>query len=387
MPDVRQVPLLDLSRTDEHLRDGLVAKFLELLASGQFILGAEVEAFERECAEYLGARHAIGVSSGSDALLASLMALGIGAGDEVVCPAFTFFATAGAISRLGAVPVFADCSLGDFNVRVEDLQTRLTTRTRAIAVVHLFGQAAAMGPILEMARGRGLPVLEDAAQSFGANRAEHAAGTSGAYGCFSFFPSKVLGAFGDGGLVTTNDADLAGRLRRLRVHGAEPKYRHEIVGGNFRIDALQAALLRLKLPRLDACIERRQQRAQRYAELLVGAGVAEPNEGQKDSDRPVLLPVTGPGLHVFNQYTVRVLGGRRDALRAHLRERGVQTEVYYPTPLHLQPCFESLGYRDGDLPGAERACREVLSLPMFPELGHDEVAYVVEQVAAFFAAG
>lgn len=386
MTDLRLVPLLDLSRTDEQLQDELVARFRSLLAGGKFILGPEVEAFEGQCAEYLGCRHAVGVSSGSDALVASMMALGIGPGDEVVCPAFTFFATAGAIARLGARPVFTDCGLQSFDVRARDLEAKISARTKAIVVVHLFGQSTAMDAILDLATARSLPVVEDVAQSFGARWAERTAGTLGACGCFSFFPSKVLGAYGDAGLVATEDEALADTLRRLRVHGAEPKYRHGLVGGNFRLDALQAALLRCKMSRVDANIEHRQRHAARYSELFVEAGVAEPNEGQDEGDRPILVPIPHGARHVWNQYTVRVSRGRRDALRAFLRKHGVGTEVYYPTPLHLQPCFEDLGGREGLLPNAERASREVLSLPLFPELTDEEVTYVVDSIARFFRA-
>ncbi|WP_438024451.1 DegT/DnrJ/EryC1/StrS family aminotransferase [Sorangium sp. So ce233] len=364
------VPFFDRARGDLAMQDELAAVFQSVIRSGQYILGPEVEAFESACAAYLGVRHAIGVSSGTDALLVALMALGIGAGDEVVCPAYTFFATAGAVHRTGARPVFADVLPGSFNVDPASVARVLTERTRAVIAVHLFGDCAPMDELLAVARGRGLPVIEDAAQAFGAERA----GALGLMGCFSFFPTKNLGGFGDGGLVTTDRDDLAARVRSLRAQGAPRKHHHALVGGNFRLDALQAALLRRKLPRLGALLERRRGHAARYAALLGGAGL------------PVALPGAGSAGHTFNQYVIRLEdGSRRDPLRSFLAERGIGAEVYYPAPLHLQPCFAPIGPPAGSLPVAEAAARETLALPIFPELTDEEIDRVAAAFRSFFA--
>ncbi|XXX75099.1 DegT/DnrJ/EryC1/StrS family aminotransferase [Sorangium sp. So ce134] len=361
------VPFFDRARGDLALEDELTAVFQSVVRSGRYILGPEVDAFESECAAYLGVRHAIGVSSGTDALLAALMALGIGAGDEVVCPAYTFFATAGAVHRTGARPVFADVLPGSFNLDPASLARALTARTRAVIAVHLFGARAPMDELLAVAGS--VPVIEDAAQAFGAERA----GAIGLLGCFSFFPTKNLGAFGDGGLVTTDDGDLAERVRSLRAQGARRKHHHTLVGGNFRLDALQAALLRRKLPRLGALLERRRAHAAQYTALLGGAAL------------PIALPDAGSAGHTFNQYVIRLGDASlRDPLRAFLAERGIGTEIYYPAPLHLQPCFAPLGPPAGALPVAESAARETLALPIFPELTGDEVARVAAAIRAFF---
>ncbi|WP_437568846.1 DegT/DnrJ/EryC1/StrS family aminotransferase [Sorangium sp. So ce542] len=365
------VPFFDRARGDLAMQDELTAVFQSVVQSGRYILGPEVEAFESECAAYLGVQHAIGVSSGTDALLAALMALGVGAGDEVVCPAYTFFATAGAVHRTGARPVFADVLPGSFNLDPASLARALTARTRAVVAVHLFGACAPMDELLAVARG--VPVLEDAAQAFGAERAGRRAGALGLLGCFSFFPTKNLGGFGDGGLVTTDDGDLADRVRALRAQGAREKHRHTLVGGNFRLDALQAALLRRKLPRLGALLERRRDHAARYASLLGGAGL------------PISLPDAGDAGHTFNQYVIRLHDASlRDRLRSFLAARGIGAEIYYPAPLHLQPCFAPLGPPAGALPVAESAARETLALPIFPELTGDEVARVAAAIRAFF---
>lgn len=380
---ISEVPLLDLTRIDDELERELIQTFERFLKSGRYVLGPEVEAFEKECAAYIGAHHAVGVSSGTDALLIALMTLGVGRGDEVLCPSFTFFATAGTIWRTGAKPVFVDNDLGDFNVTAELIAKKITTDTKAIMPVHLFGQAAEMDPIVELARERGIPIIEDAAQAIGSRYRGRGAGTLGAMGCFSFFPSKNLGGYGDGGLVTTDDDDLADKLRILRAHGGKPKYYHHVVGGNFRLDPLQAALLRPKLRRLDGWTAARQKNADLYTSLLLDADIARPNEGQRETAAKLLVPVVGQERHIFNQYTVRVTGGRRDALRAHLTAKRIGTEIYYPVPMHLQKCFAPLGYAEGDLPNAEIAAKEALALPIFPELREEEVRYVVEAVRGF----
>ena len=363
-----RIPLLDLRRGGAELDAELEAAFARVLRSGVYILGPEVEAFERECAAQLGVEHAIGVSSGTDALLVVLMALGVGPGDEVVCPTYTFFATAGAVARLGARPVFVD-SDESFDLDPAKLDRAIGPHTKAILPVHLFGQLCDMRAIGDAASRRGVPVVEDAAQAIGAERDGLRAGATGAAGCFSFFPSKNLGALGDAGLVTTNDTALAKRVRSLRVHGGEPKYFHELVGGNFRLDALQAALLRVKLPRLQTAIEARRAHARAYSEALATLdGVAVP---------PAF------GRHVFHQYVVRLRDeAARDRAQRILREQGIGTAVYYPLPLHMQRCFSELGHGAGDFPVAERLARTSLALPMFPELTAEERAAVVEALAA-----
>lgn len=381
-----RVPLLDLSAQNGPLRDEILAALARVADSQRFILGAEVDAFEREIAAALGVRHAIGVSSGTDALLVALMALGIGPGDEVVMPTYSFFATAGSVARLGAIPRLVDIDPITFNVDPAAVAHAVTDRTRAILPVHLFGLCADMDPILDLARARGIPVIEDAAQAIGAcysgawnqpsGWSSRQAGTMGTLGCFSFFPSKNLGAFGDAGLVTTNDDALAHRLRLLRSHGAEPKYFHRIIGGNFRLDAIQAAVLRVKLPHLERWTEGRRRNAERYRALFTDAGL----------DDIVALPVEPAGRrHIYNQFVIRV--PRRDALRAHLESAGVGTEIYYPVPFHLQDCFAALGHRSGDFPESERAAGESLALPIYGELKEPQQAYVVEAIAGFCGCG
>lgn len=363
------IPLLDLTR-DPALLDELVATAERVIRSGRYILGPEVSGLEEECAQYMGVDHALGVSSGTDALLVALMALDVGAGDEVICPAYTFFATAGAIWRTGAKPVFVDIDPVTFNMDPAAVAAARTERTKAIVAVHLYGQSADMTALTEAADG--LPIVEDAAQAIGAEHAGKRVGAMGTLGCFSFFPSKNLGALGDGGLVTCQDEALAERLRILRVHGGKPKYYHRQVGGNFRLDSLQAALLRVKLPRLDAAIAARQAAAARYAERLASLdGVSAPNVTEER--------------HVFHQYCIRVHGGRRDALQAHLTEQGVGTAIYYPVPLHVQECFAELGYKAGDLPHSELAAAETLALPMFPELTQDESGRICDLIAGFLS--
>ena len=368
-----EVPLLDLRAQHQAIRGEVMAAVERVFESQQFVLGAEVEEFERAAAAYCGSRHAIGCASGSDALLLALMALGIGAGDEVITAAFTFFATGSSITRLGARPVFVDISPADFNLDPGRLERAITPRTRAIIPVHLFGQCAEMDAILEVARRHRLPVVEDAAQAIGAEYHGRRAGTMGEVGCFSFFPSKNLGGAGDGGLLTTEDDRLAGRLRVLRVHGGQPKYHHRVVGINSRLDALQAAVLGVKLRHLDAWTEGRRRNAARYDALFAAAAI----DG-------VVTPVARPGLrHIYNQYTIRC--ARRDELLGRLTQAGVGAEIYYPVPLHLQECFADLGYRPGELPASERAAGESLSLPIYPELTAEMQAYVVGQVKEFYA--
>jgi dTDP-4-amino-4,6-dideoxygalactose transaminase len=392
--DPMNVNLLDLKAQNGALEPALHEAFLRVLRSGHFILGPEVERFERALAEFTGAKHALGVSSGTDAILLALMALGIGPGDEVLCPTFTFFATAGCVARLGAKPVFVDSCPVCFNLDLRDAARRITPRTKAIVPVHLFGQAAEMDGVLTLARERGLRVVEDAAQAVGATYRGRYAGTLGDFGAISFFPTKNLGALGDGGALLTNDTALFERARVLRVHGAEPKYYHAHVGGCFRLDALQAAFLSVKLPHLDAYAAGRRRNAALYSERLSqapGVRVAQEKDcgcagadGAAETARLVLPATYAHNGHTWNQYTLRVIGaGRRNALRAHLSARGIGTEIYYPLPLHEQACFAGLGFKRGDFPVAERLAGEVLSLPIYPELPVTELEQVCAAIAEF----
>jgi dTDP-4-amino-4,6-dideoxygalactose transaminase len=367
------VPLLDLQAQYAPLRTALLDALTRVADSQRFIMGPEVEGLERETAAFLGVADAVGVSSGTDALLAALMALEIGPGDEVITSTFSFFATAGSIARVGATPVLVDIDADTYNLDPAGVERAVTPRTKAIMPVHLFGQAAAMDAILDIARRHGLRVIEDAAQAIGTlDNARHA-GALGDLGCFSFFPSKNLGGFGDGGLVTTNDPALAHRVRLVRNHGAEPKYHHHIVGANFRLDALQAAVLRVKLPHLARWTEGRRANAARYRALFAEAGLG----------GTVSLPMERPdGYHVYNQFVVRLPD--RDALRRHLDAAGVGTEIYYPVPFHLQACFAGLGHGPGAFPRAEAAASSVLALPIYPELTAEQQAHVVASIAAFF---
>ena len=376
---VREVPLLDLKRLDPELEDELQDAFTRVLKSGYFILGPEVEALEEECASYCEAEHAIGVSSGTDALLVALMALGIGAGDEVICPSFTFFATAGCISRTGARPVFVDALESSFNCDPEDIERKITSRTRAIIPVHLYGRCADMAEILDIAERHDIAVIEDAAQAIGAEYEDRRAGSMGRIGCFSFFPTKNLGACGDGGLVTCQDAELADKIRVLRVHGSAPKYHHGVIGGNFRLDALQAALIRPRLRRLDDSSLRRARHAAAYNRLFEEAGLT------GGTSPPLRLPETPPSRHIYNQYTLRCSNpDSRAALREFLAANKIATEIYYPIPLHLQKCFSSLNGRKGDFPISEKLAGEVLSIPIFAELEEEEISHVADRIAAFF---
>ncbi len=385
------VPLLDLKAQFAQIRAEVMPLIEQVCASQQFILGEHVRGLEAEVASYCGSAHGIGVSSGTDALLLALMALDMGAGDEVLTSPFTFFATAGTIARLNARPVFCDIDPVTFNIspnsvqqfidrdcleRHGNLHNRVTGgRVRAIMPVHLYGQSADMGALMDIARRYRLNVVEDAAQAIGTEYLNGArVGSIGDIGCFSFFPSKNLGAFGDAGLCTVNDADLARHLRVLRVHGGEPKYYHGFIGGNFRIDELQAAVLRVKLKHLDGWTEGRRRNAAFYDAAILKAGL-----GSK-----VVTPIAIPGYrHIFNQYVIRCQ--RRDELRKFLAARNIGTEIYYPVPLHLQQCFQYLGYRAGDFPESERAAHETLALPVYPELDQGQLAHVVASIAAFYS--
>lgn len=383
------VPLLDLKAQYATLKTELDAALLAVAESQYFILGDHVRAMEQEMARYLGVRHALGVSSGTDALLLALMALNIGPGDQVVAPTFSFFATAGVVWRLGARPVFADVDPVSFNILPESLERVITPHTKAIVPVHLFGQSADMDAVMQVASARGIPVIEDAAQAIGTRYADgRTVGSIGLAGCFSFFPTKNLGCFGDGGLVTTNDDELFERMRIMRVHGGQPKYYHHVVGGNFRLDEMQAAVLRVKLPHLDGWSAARARNADLYTNLLMKAGLSGGTGALEfDSLNRVLLPramYAGSGAansHIYNQYVLRVQN--RDALREHLAQNGVGTEIYYPVPLHLQKCFAELGHSAGDFPNAERLAAEVLALPIYPELTAEQITHVVQAIAGF----
>jgi dTDP-4-amino-4,6-dideoxygalactose transaminase len=374
---MKKVPLLDLQAQYETIRDEVLAAVDRVFDSQQFVLGAEVQVLEEEIARYSQTKFAIGCASGSDAVLLALMSCGVGAGDEVITTPFSFFATAGAITRLGARPVFVDIDERTFNLNPSLVDAALTERTKAIMPVHLYGQCAEMNPLIELSQSRGIPIIEDAAQAIGAEDRSRRAGSMGTIGCFSFYPSKNLGGAGDGGMLVTNDLDHGRRLHMLRVHGEETKYHHKLVGINSRLDALQAAVLRVKLPHLDEWTTGRQRKAQQYELMFLDAGLGE----------QVKLPfVRSNARHIFHQFVVRVRGGKRDALREHLRECGVGTDVYYPVPLHLQKCFAYLGYKEGDFPIAELAAKETLALPVYPELTDDQQDYVVSAIAKFFAA-
>ncbi len=371
-----KVPMLDLKAQYRTIRDETMAAVEEVCDEQGFILGPRVAQLEQALATYLGCEHAIGVASGSDALLLSLMAAGVEPGDEVMTVPFTFFATAGAISRLGAKPVFVDVRPDTFTLDPTQIESRLTPRTKAIIPVHLFGQCAEMEALTAIAREKGLRVIEDAAQAIGASRNGTRAGLMGDTGCFSFFPSKNLGGFGDGGLVVTNDQGLRDSLAMLRVHGSRVKYLHEQVGINSRLDALQAAVLRVKLKHLDRWTEGRRRNAARYEQLFKDADLLE----------RVVLPKTDAGNHhVYNQFTIRAQ--QRDELRGYLKEHGIGSEVYYPVPLHLQACYQALGYSKGSFPVSESVSGDVLSLPIYPELAGEQSAYVVETIGAFYRRG
>jgi dTDP-4-amino-4,6-dideoxygalactose transaminase len=378
------VPLLDLKAQYQSIKAEMDAAVQDVFASQYFILGPQVTACEEAVAAYSQAAHGCGVSSGTDALLIALMNEGIGPGDEVITTPYTFFATAGSIARTGARPVFVDIDPETFNLRVDQVEERITPRTKAIMVVHLYGLMADMDAVMEIAQRHHLLVIEDAAQAIGSEYKGRRAGSIGDYGCFSFFPSKNLGGAGDGGMVVTQDAARAEKLIKMRNHGMHPKYYHQYVGGNFRLDALQAAVINVKLPHLDDWSRARQRNALRYHRLFEEAGLAA---------GPARLPwfpaCTDPAYagqcscrHIFNQYVVRV--EQRDALRAYLAEHQIGSEIYYPVPLHLQDCFADLGYRKGDFPEAERAAAETLALPIYPELTDEQAAAVVGAIRSFY---
>jgi dTDP-4-amino-4,6-dideoxygalactose transaminase len=360
------VPLLDLKAQYAAIKADVDAAIAEVMESQHFILGPKVEQCEAEIARYSNASFGIGVSSGSDALLVCLMAENIGDGDEVITTPYTFFATAGAIARLGARPVFVDIDPETYNLDVNQIAARITSRTRAIIPVHLYGQMAEMEPVMRIAQQHGLIVIEDGAQAIGAAHAGRRAGSIGHYGCFSFFPSKNLGAVGDGGMIVTNDAARAEKLKTLRAHGSKPKYYHRIIGGNFRLDAIQAAVVSAKLPYLDQWTAARQRNAANYDRLFAEVGLG------------IGLPKVATDRHIFNQYVVRL--SERDQVQSDLKKRGIGTEVYYPIPMHLQDCFAYLGHQAGDFPESERAAKETLALPIHPELTPEQAKYVVECV-------
>jgi len=378
------VPMLDLQAQHAALRDDLNRAVAQVIEAQHFILGPKVKELEAAIAGYAHCSHAIGVSSGTDALLVSLMAEGLGPGDEVITTPYTFFATAGSIARIGAKPVFTDIDPATFNLDPGQIEARITPRTRAIIPVHLFGRMVDMDAIMQIAEKHHLIVIEDAAQALGAEFKGRRAGSVGHYGCFSFFPSKNLGAAGDGGMVVTNDANRAEKLRQLRAHGSKPKYYHKVIGGNFRLDEIQAAILLVKLSHLDQWTATRQRNAERYerlfreAGLRIRAGTVECWNGAGGPD--LCIPAVDANRHVFNQYVIRVRA--RDELKVALQQRGVNTEIYYPVPMHLQECFRFLGYTPGALPQSEKAAEETLALPIYPELNDQQAQYVVQSIKA-----
>ena len=374
-----KVPLLDLKAQYATIKAEVNAAIAEVMESQHFILGPKVEECEKAIASYSTCAHGVGMSSGSDALLACLMAENIGAGDEVITTPYTFFATAGAIARVGATPVFVDIDPVTYNIDTTQIESRVTRRTRAIIPVHLYGQMAEMDAIMAVAGKHGLTVIEDAAQAIGAEYKGRRAGSIGHYGCFSFFPSKNLGAAGDAGMVVTNDAQRAEKLRIVRGHGSKPKYHHKVIGGNFRLDALQAAVISAKLPHLDAWTAGRQKNAKRYDRLFEEAGLV---TAAQDSSR-VGLPKVQENRHIYNQYVIRV--SHRDQLQESLKGQGVGTEVYYPVPMHLQECFAYLGHKAGSFPESEKAANQTLAIPVHPELSEAEAQYVVGCVRDFYA--
>lgn len=373
------VPMLDVRRQNAPLQEEISAAIQAVCVSGAFVNGPAVREFEEIVARYCGTRHAIGCASGSDALLLALMALGIGPGDEVILPSFTFFATASSVTRLGATCVFADIVPETFNVDAKDVARKITARTKAIMPVHLFGQSADMGALGTIARENGrIPIIEDACQAIGAEFEHRRTGSLGRMGCFSFYPTKNLGGMGDGGLITTDNTELAEKLRILRDHGQHPRYYHHEVGINSRLDAIQAAVLSVKLSRLESYAAGRQKNAQSYAKEFARTGL----------DSKIGIPTVKPGcVSVWNQYTIRVRDDERDNLQKHLAEQKIGSAVYYPVPLHLQECFSFLGYREGSLPVTELACREVLSLPIYECLTAEEHARVVGAIGEFFGLG
>ncbi len=372
-----QVPLLDLKAQYATIKKEVEAAIAEVMESQHFILGPKVDQCEKAVAKYSNVEFGIGVTSGSDALLMCLMAENIGQGDEVITTPYTFFATVGAISRLGATPVFVDIDPQSYNLDVTKIATKITPKTKAIIPVHLYGQMADMDPIMALAERHKLIVIEDAAQAIGSEYKGRRAGSIGHYGCFSFFPSKNLGAAGDGGMIVTSSAERAERLKVLRAHGSKPKYYHKVVGGNFRLDALQAAIVSAKLPHLDSWTAGRQRNAKTYDRLFAEAGLASLKVGSSS----VVLPKVEMNRHIFNQYVIRV--PQRDKLQAFLQKSGVGTEVYYPVPMHIQECFAYLGCKEGDFPESESAAKQTLALPIYPELSEAQLKYVVDCIRDF----
>jgi len=382
------VPLLDLKAQYERLRGEIEAAIHGVVEAQKFILGPEVESLEREIAQYCQCGFAVGVSSGTDALLIAMMAIDLKPGDEVITTPYTFFATVGSIVRLGAKPVFVDIDPFSYNIASERIEAAISEKTRAIVPVHLYGQMAEMDPIIETARRHDLLVIEDAAQAIGAEYRDRRAGSIGHLGCFSFFPSKNLGAFGDGGMVTTNDAKMADRLKVLRNHGYRPKYYNKLVGGNFRLDAIQAAVLRVKLKYLHGWTCARQENAARYRQLFLERGLtSDPNgKSQAVTSKTVALPFAQDGRrHIYNQFVVRIHEDQRRALIDTLKQRLIGCEIYYPVPLHLQACFTELGYQRGDFPASELAANQTLALPVYPELSHSQQQTVVDAVAEYLS--
>jgi len=370
-----KVPLLDIKEQNESLRPEIEAALGRVLDTNGFILGAEVSALETELAHYCGTKHAIGCASGTDALLLALMAFGVGYDDEVVTTPYSFFATVSSITRLGAVPIFVDIDPETYNLNVSQIEERITDKTKAIQPVHLYGQCAEMEKLREISRKYNIPLVEDAAQAIGAEESGKRAGAMSEIGCFSFYPSKNLGGMGDGGFMTTDDDALAHKLFALRVHGSHERYHHKWVGLNSRLDGFQGAILRVKLPHLDSWSNRRKENADFYRQLFTDAGLTE----------QITLPFERENVrHIYNQFVIRV-PERRDELRTFLTENDIGTDVYYPVSLHLQECFEYLGYRKGDFPESEKASLETLALPIYPELKREQIEYVVEKIGEFYA--
>ncbi|MEM8668268.1 MAG: DegT/DnrJ/EryC1/StrS family aminotransferase [Planctomycetota bacterium] len=379
MANANNVPLLDINRDNRPHRDEFIEAIAQVIDSGRFLFGPDVTELEQEIAAYSQVENAVSCASGSDALLLALMALGIGPGDEVIVPSFTFFASVSCITRLGATPIFADIRPDTFNVDPEAVQAAITPRTKAIIPVHLFGQCAEIDRICQIACERDVTVVEDAAQAIGAAYHSRPAGSWGLVGCFSFYPTKNLGGMGDGGMMTSIDAGTADRLRLLAGHGMRPRYYHQVVGINSRLDTFQAAVLRVKLKSLPDAIEKRSNVAARYNRMLSDSNLV--------GDQVVLPTVDPNAFHVWNQFAIRVQNGQRDALRAHMAEQGVGSEIYYPVPMHLQKCFEYLNVDGSTLPETEKASQEVLNLPIFPSLTEAEQTRVVETIVNFYASG
>ena len=378
------IPLLDLKEQYEAIKEEIIAATMEVYQSQRFILGPKVEELERKIAAYAKVKYAVGVSSGTDALLISLMSAGIGPGDLVITSPYTFFSTAGSIARLGAIPVFVDIDHLTYNIDPEKLEKRISelkaeerSRLKAILPVHLFGQCADMDDIIAIARSLGILIIEDAAQAIGAEYMSsdgslRRAGSMGNYGCFSFFPSKNLGSFGDGGMVTTNDEEAFQRLKIMRVHGSQPKYYHKVIGGNFRLDALQAGILLIKFRYLEQWTEKRRKNARIYRELFARKGI----EG-------IELPFEGKGRHIYNQFVIKI-HQKRDELKRYLTNQGIGCEIYYPVPLHIQECFLYLGYRPEDCPVSLEAAAKTIALPIYPELREEQIEYIVEKIGSFY---